>query len=69
MLCSCCRILFVGNDVWCVHVAGMNYEDLLLVHKVNCVLPVDLYDTTTELDLHVNEELVKVLTQQPKHCE
>lgn len=42
-------------------VIDMNFENVLLVHSVKCVLPVDLYDTTGESDLHINEELVKKL--------
>lgn len=34
---------------------------MLLLHKVNCVLPVDLYDTTGDADLHINEEVVKAV--------
>ena len=45
---------------------GKNLEDVLLINKVNCVLPVDLYDTTSEWDLHINQELMKVLTMHHK---
>ena len=29
--------------------------------RVECVLPVDLYDTTEEIDAHINENLVDIL--------
>lgn len=36
---------------------------MLLVQRINSVLPVDLYDTTCESDIHLNSELVNVLTE------
>lgn len=46
-----------------IFVSGIESEDVLLVHRVNSVLPVDLYDTTGERDLHLNGELVKMLAR------
>ena len=40
----------------------MNFENVLLVHSLKCVLPVNLYDTTGESDLHINKELMKKLS-------
>lgn len=42
----------------------MNCENVLLVHSVKCVLPVDVYDTTGESDLHINKELLVLLTDK-----
>ena len=38
---------------------------------MNCVLPVDMYDTTGDIDVHLNKELVNVATElhkQSKQC-
>lgn len=53
-----------------IFVSGIESEDVLLVHRVNSVLPVDLYDTTGERDLHLNGELVKMLARgSDRKCE
>lgn len=52
----------VVSHAYCCTSSGMDSEDVLLLHKVNCVLPVDLYDTTGDGDLHINEEVVKAVT-------
>lgn len=52
---------------------GLDCDDVLLVQDLGCVLPVDLYDTTGEHDIHLNEEVVNIQafyqTERSKTCE
>lgn len=52
------------NYVWQkynIHYILANGADLLLLSKVTHILSVDLYDTTGEHDVHVNQKLVECL--------
>ena len=45
-----------------LHEPGLDSDDVLLVQDLGCVLPVDVYDTTGEYDIHLNEEVVNTCT-------